>query len=241
MVSVNIKSTDGAKAKEFRRKTKTASVARARQTMYAARRAPQAGVRGERKFFNTIDGSTTIAITGTITNASLNLIPQGVTESTRVGRKCVIKQISGHGTMTLPPTAVVTETSDQLRIIVYLDKQANGAAATPALIMDDNAGTGVSIQGFRNLEESLRFQVLSDKRYAFSCGAGSGRGTTDTLSYAEVVNDWNFNKYCDIPIEFSGTSGAITTVRSNNIGVLMISASGFMSFNGEYRVRFSDQ
>ncbi len=195
-----------------------------------------AGLMPERKFFNTIDTNTTIGVAGTITNTSLFLIPQGVTESTRLGRKCTVVAISAHGQITLPTSSAPASTADRFRIIMYLDKQANGAAATAVLIMDDNAGTGVTIDGYRNLENSQRFRILLDKTWAINSTAGSYDGTNDQFGEKQI--NFNFHKNCNIPVEYSAVAGAITELKSNNVGVLCISGGGLVGYKAEYRVRF---
>jgi len=50
-------------------------------------------------------------------------------------------------------------------------------------------------------------------------------------------------KKCNIPIEYSGTTGAITEIRSNNIFLLASSdgqADDLVTMVGNCRVRFSD-
>ncbi len=190
---------------------------------------------GENKFFDTTRASHAPGTSGTISNLSLNLIPQGVTESTRVGRKCTINKLMIHGNCALPTTAVAGETSDLLRFIIYLDKQANGATAAVTDILESAAWAS-----FNNLSNSQRFQILADKHITLNCGAGSGRGSTDTLSYAEYVMPYFFFKKCKIPVEFSATTGAITEIRSNNIGVLCITVGGEAVTGYTARVRFSD-
>ena len=44
----------------------------------------------------------------------------------------------------------------------------------------------------------------------------------------------------NVAVEFSGVAGNIADTRSNNIGLLIISKSGLVTFNGKVRVRYSD-
>ncbi len=192
---------------------------------------------GEKKFFDTTRASFTPAIAGTIANLSLNLIPQGVTESDRVGRKCTISKIMIRGELTQNTTSTAADTSSIIRVIVYLDKQTNGATAAVLDILE----TAVEAS-FNNLSNSKRFKILSDQRHSLASPSGSGRGTTDTLSYGEMMIPYFWvKKKCNIPIEFSSTTGAIGEVRSNNIGVLVIQSPGAVNnFSYTARVRFTD-
>ncbi len=175
--------------------------------------------------------SNTAAVTPTI-----NIIAQGVTESQRIGRKCTIKSINWRYYITLPlqDAVALPVTGDTLRMILYLDKQANGATATSAGILESD-----DWQSFRNLANSGRFQVLLDKDHTinYRCMNSDGAGLT---SQSQVVTLGSFYKKCNIPVEFDSTTGAITEIRSNNIGLLLISSQGICGFESKFRLRFSD-
>ncbi len=191
----------------------------------------------ELKFLDTAKGATTTSATGAIFDESLNIIVQDTGESERVGRKVVIEAIHMEGIVKIPTTATAADTSDYVRIIVYLDKQTNGLAATVTGILET-----ATVLSFNNLANKSRFLTLMDHRVSISCTAGSGRGTTDTLSYGEGQEHFSWHKRCKIPIEYdnSATTGAITTQRSNNIGVLVISGEARASVAYNVRIRFSD-
>ncbi len=187
---------------------------------------------GERKFHDVALANATIATTAEIT-ATVNIIPQGVTEVQRVGRKCTITNIGWKFRIKLPTTVVAADTSDSVRIIMYLDKQANGATAVNTDILETND----NFQSFNNLVNSGRFTHLMDRTYTLnSMGGGGAAGT----SFSEhIIND-SFYKKCNIPLEFNAATGAIAEIRSNNIGVLMISEEGLAAFTSSIRLRFSD-
>ncbi len=174
-----------------------------------------------------------VAANGNIAEDSCNGIAQGVTESTRVGRKCTVKKIMWRYTLALPATSTPGSTTECVRIILYLDKQCNGATATVTGIMEAD-----DYQSFLNLANSGRFRILMDRTHKLVSKSGAYDGTNDQFG-----EDWlngTFFKNCNIPIEFDSTTGAITEVRSNNIGVLLLSANGFAAFNSNMRLRFSD-
>lgn len=189
---------------------------------------------GELKFHDVSPGDSPTVTAGIITT-SLNLIAQGTTEKTRIGRKCVIKSINWHWNITLPPSTAAADAGDNVRVMLILDKQANGAVPVVLDILELE-----QYQEFRNLANSGRFQVLYDRTYPVLASAGSGRGSTDTLSYGEGHLVGTFYKKCNIPIEFSGVTGAITEIRSNNLIALFISESGKATFGSRMRLRFSD-
>ncbi len=190
----------------------------------------------ELKFHDVNITDAIVAATGQITD-SVNKIPQGVTESERVGRKCTLKSINWHWQATLPEVdAVMTPAgSDSLRLVVYLDKQCNGATAGVTDLLE-----AANWLQFRNLSNSGRFNFLMDKTVVlnYSGLASDGAGV---VSQGDVLRDGSFYKSCNIPIEFSSTTGAIGEIRSNNIGILLISSAGLVGFDSKMRLRFSDQ
>ncbi len=197
-------------------------------------RYPYGGAGGELKFHDVDLDDAVVSSNGAITN-SINLIAQGVTESTRVGRKCVVKQIGWKFRMKDPETngGSSAPPSDTMRVILYMDKQANGAAATVGGILEST-----DFQAFNNLANSSRFTTLMDRTYTFNHMGGIG--TAADQDWSEVVIDDSYYKTCNIPLEFDSTAGAITEIRSNNLGVLLITEGGTAGFESKFRLRFSD-
>ncbi len=214
---------------------------RVKKARYAQRSAGYrvtAGVRsgaGELKFHDVDLDDATVASGGTVT-PSINLIPQGVTEKTRVGRKCTLKAIQWNYTVSLPESdaQATPGAGDVLRVILFLDKQANGATATVLNLMET-----ADYQSFLNLSNSGRFRILSDTRHSLNYAtlASDGAGV---VSSAQVLREQKYYKSCSIPIEFDSTTGAITEIRSNNIGVLLISKNNAAGFASKFRLRFND-
>ncbi len=190
----------------------------------------------ELKFHDLDVDDASVAANGNIAQASCNLIAQGVTESQRIGRKCTIKSIGWRFRTQLLPTAVSNATGTVLRVILYLDKQCNGATATVTGILESD-----DFQSFNNLANKNRFRTLMDRTYDMNATSGSGRGSTDTLAFGENNCTDSYFAKVNLPIEFDSTTGAITEIRSNNIGVLLVTPDGtLMSFTSKMRLRFSD-
>ncbi len=189
---------------------------------------------GEMKFFDTTRAFAAPSATGTIMNLSLALVPQGVTEATRIGRKYTIRHVGMKGHFRLVNGTAAATTGDRVRVIVYQDKQTNGATAAVTDILE----TAV-VDSFYNLANQGRFNILMDRQVVTNSMGGAGNGTSDT--FAEVYKLFNFNKRCTIAIENSTTDGAVTGMRSNNIGVLAISHAALTEFGYTSRIRFTDQ
>lgn len=193
------------------------------------------GIDGELKFHDVDLNDAQVAANGVVTD-SINLIAQGITESTRNGRKCTIKTLQWRYRITLPELVdqATPGNPTQVRIIVYVDHQCNGATAAVLDILET-----ADIHSFRNLSNSQRFTILMDKQHVLNylSMAGDGAGTT---AQAFVFREYTWYKKCNIPLEFNSTTGAITEIRSNNVGVILLSSDSIAGFDSKWRLRFSD-
>ncbi len=193
------------------------------------------GPGAELKFFDLDIDDATVAANGTIAADSVNKIPQGVTEVTRVGRKCTIRSIGWRFNLATVEADGSTDplNSDTVRVILYLDKQANGATAAVTDILESD-----DYQSFNNLANKSRFRTLMDRTYTLNVKAGGGNGTNSDWAATRIDDD--FFKKVNIPIEFDATTGAITEIKSNNIGVLLLGFAATTTFSSKMRIRFSD-
>lgn len=189
---------------------------------------------GELKFFDAAIDDAVIAPGGTINN-TIDLIPQEVTESQRIGRKCTLKSIEMRYRINLPEVdaAATPSEGDVGRLIVYQDKQTNGAGAAVADLMAQ-----VTVNGFFNLVNKGRFKILIDRTHKLNY-AGLASDGAAVVSQANVEEFHKWTKRVNIPLEFDSTTGAITEMRSNHIGFLVIGTNTVMGLNSQFRVRFS--
>ncbi len=192
----------------------------------------------ELKFHDVDVDDTTVAQGGTIQVAGSCLnIAQGVGEDERVGRRCTIRSIGWRFNINLPFAQDQADipNGDVVRVILYLDRQANGAAAvTLDLLEEDN------YQSFNNLSNKNRFRTLMDRTYTLNHHVASADGAnTVSVPVREEVED-TFFKPCNIVVEYSGAAGAIGEIRSNNICVLLVGKTGVANFGSKMRFRFSD-
>lgn len=190
---------------------------------------------GETKFFDFPFEDSTVDNDGTI-EESINKIPQGTGESERIGRKCTIKKVRWKYLVELPEKQqAVPVSNDTCRVILYLDKQANGAAPTVLDILQTR-----DILSFRNLANQMRFEILMDKNFDIEYASAYFNTDTNAFAVADTLISGTYSKTCNIPIEFNGTQGSLSEIRSNNIGILTISKHGKVGFLSELRIRFSD-
>ncbi len=177
---------------------------------------------------NVDDG--TIASGGTIVQGSCNLIAQGTGESERIGRKVHIVKLMWRYEIQLPDTTVAANTHDDVRLILYVDKQCNGAAAAVTdILASDN------YQSFYKRSNKDRFVVLHDETTSLRASAGMATNGYGEVSFSDMLVVKLF-----IPIEFSGTDGLIGEIKSNNVGVLVCGGSGLAGLNSKMRVLYID-
>ena len=102
------------------------------------------------------------------------------------------------------------------RVVVLVDKSANGALPSAADVFITSATVGGSVGGlyaYRNLDNMTRFEVLYDKKHIVAPSIASM--THPPVKQFKVSRKKTFN------IEWSGTSGATGTIRSNNLVVMV--------------------
>lgn len=194
------------------------------------------GDSGELKFHDVDLSLANIPQIG-LRNADLLTIAEGNGEEERIGRKITIKSILIRANALLPGGTNLAQASETVRFMVVQDTQANGAQAAATDVLET-----ANYKAFNNLANSSRFRVMLDKQLTLRCSAGSGNGTTDN----HLQNEYNFNFYkkCSIPIEYDNTAstGAISTIRSNNILVFAFGrAGGIADISGKIRFRFADK
>lgn len=190
----------------------------------------------EKKYFDTVYAAASIPAVGAF-STSWNLIPQGTTKNTRIGNKCTAVNINAHGQLTLLTQAAASVVGDKVRWIVLVDKQANGATVGAISdVIQTMPGATTDINSFRNMDNVDRFVILKDKTYILNQATQSA-----SLGSNVTTRELKFNKKCQIPLEFSSTTGAITEVRSNNILCMLISlGNNLTQFALTVRVKFSD-
>ncbi len=191
------------------------------------------GSNAEKKFHDVTDAANSFTTAGAV--ISLNLIPQGTTELTRVGRKAWIKSISLRLHIQISPQASTQlPVGTECRIIIVQDTQCNGAL--PAVL--DFLETAGQLS-YRKLANQTRFRVLKDWIWVLDSPGGAGDGS--------AANDWSgvqrlkrWYKKCNIPLEFDNTAGAITEIMSNNVFLLAIANNTTGSWGLQSRIRFTD-
>lgn len=169
---------------------------------------------------------------------SLNIIPQGDGQSERNGRKIVVRKISMRGSF---DSAIQEIGTTRMRLIVALDKQCNGAAASVDTLL-----TGADIDSFRNLDNSPRFKVLLDKNVDIQPNTNRtvSVATGITSETCSVHKTFKWNKNVNIPIIYDSSlaTGVLSTIRSNNLFCVVLAET--VAANADFfcvcRLRYYD-
>lgn len=190
------------------------------------------------KKFHDVQVVDTVVATGGSVEDSINHIAQDVTENTRVGRKIIVTDIAARGFVRLNSQTSGNGAGEVLRGILFLDTQANGATATVTDVL-----ASASFRSFYNLANINRFVILWDKTWTFNPTAAVSLDGAASFAWSEHQKSVVHNMTgLNIPIEFNATAntGAMATIRSNNMGYLAISESGISLLDIHFRLRFTD-
>jgi len=189
----------------------------------------------EVKFKDTTKAQTALASAGTIFNDTLVGMVEGNTDSTRIGNRTTVKSVMLRGTAKMAATAAATDTSQTVRIIVYLDRQANGATAAVADIL-----ASADYRSFNNLDNSDRFRTLAEETIDMTLSGATPSGAAYT--YGETKQSFFLKAKLNLDIKYKGNAGTVADLSSSNIGVLVISETDGLGTLGYIaRVRYTDQ
>lgn len=202
----------------------------------------------EYKFFDTFVEPEAIGSEGDILE-SFNIVPQSTAANGRIGREITVRSID----VTLTIEASAESVIDNLvRIILYLDKQSNGTAATVEQILNLGNETIPPLVAHANLENSQRFVILKDSLYVVPVRAAQvTRGTTvdDVTTTTNTANIRGstirrMRKRLNLPITFADGTVSMNSVKTNNLGLLLVSTDGgvettTVGISG--RIRYSDK
>lgn len=192
----------------------------------------------EWKFHDVSIDNGSVPLTGSIQNGGTNIvIPQNANENGRIGRKITIKHIQWKGTtiMGLQEAVANPPSGGVLRCILYLDMQTNGTTASVTEILQTT-----DIRSHRSLANQGRFKILWDKKWNMNY-QNMSQEAANLFSAGPQIRWWEYTKNVNIPVEYDNVSGALGTIRSNNLAVLLIATSTGLQFFSNFRVRYTDK
>lgn len=187
------------------------------------------------KYLDTDFSSAAVASTGTILAPSLNLLAAGTGPSQIIGREMRIMSISIRFDMQIDAVASGgTNNRCFWRILLIMDRQANGSAATVTEIF----GTSPTVRSHINLAEGRRFHIMKEWLINMSphIEAGTGAQGAGAFHYEKWFKD------VKIPIYYSTSpSGVIGNVKDRNLLLVAFEVGDTPhSINGRARIRYID-
>ena len=167
----------------------------------------------------------------------INGITQGVTSTSRIGRKCVISGITIRWHYSFPLSATDNRWGPWRWMLVY-DSSPDGVLPTPGLILDDN-----SFLGNVNLNNSQRFAILHDEVVpgnTFGYMPLSG-----TLGSSGFAGKFYRSFPRGLEMHFLTTLGTIGDIQKGAVYIMFcnsnsVSGSASSSFYFNARTRFTD-
>ncbi len=204
----------------------------------------------ERKFLDTGSNNASVDVTPESQAANLLTIVQEVGPSGRNGRKIVLTAIAMRIVFHWfsefdgdTATSVTNTDNNQVRMLVVIDKQANGDIADFTAICDTTVITE-SLFAYNNLANKGRFITLVDKTFVFN-------KRVEKLSSTDLAvtrRTFNYYKKCRIPILYSAATGAVSERCCNNIVVYFMALKhdtsspnvNYVTLDMNNRIRFMD-
>lgn len=162
---------------------------------------------------------------------SLVTITQGQTDHRRIGNKMTVYQFRMRGNVTLNSSSVDIGRT-QIRCLLVMDMQANGASAVPSDVMEPQSAATSSYLSFANMDNVGRFKILKDKVFTIDVAG---------IQFGTAMIKMNHKIKEGMDVHFSGSTGAITEIRSNNLFLMFGSSSSSLTVNAITRVYWKDK
>ncbi len=189
---------------------------------------------GEIKF---VDNSIVVAggmVGGIVANNLCVQISEGAGESQRIGRNVTVLKFAMHYDLELPkivaPSLAAPANGDNVRVIVFIDKQSNGLSNPTVTDILENAIP----RTFYNLANQDRFQILVDNMHNINYKTLTG-SALGKFAQSLVIQSYYIEAELNMPVQYEGVEPT-----SNNIGVLLISRYPTSNFAGVWRMRFME-
>ena len=186
----------------------------------------------EMKFYDTGNAAGAIpAGPASVIVSSINLVVNGAGPSARIGRKIRVHKIEYAVSLLCNFAAPLA--TDTVQFDLWLDRSANGTAPTPVQLYTAALVPGTN--QYPNLFNEERFKRLHTEEHIFQPQPSIGAASAQALYKMEGVVK------CNYTIEFTGSTGAVADIASNNLVPVYSSDNGYCALNAAfYRIHYTD-
>lgn len=174
----------------------------------------------ERKHLTTAISASTPAAGGTF--YSFPILSQGTGPTQRVGNQITVTKISATGIVQIP----AANPGDVIRLIWFVDKQADGAAPATTDLLESAS----HFSALNRDKVPSRFHIFKDQYYSLNQQAA-------TIVSPQITFNWE--KAVDQKVFYQSNAGTISDVLKNNIGLLAI-GGGTVVLNANVQLCFVD-
>jgi hypothetical protein len=178
--------------------------------------------------------------------SSLVAISEGGKQNQMIGRKVTVKGIYFRFTycrLDVVGAATNSAGSVPFRMMLVMDRQANGATASFDDVYAKNGNGNLNIYSFRDLERSSRFKIIKEWKLN-AVGFVTGDGSTVEIAQKDYYKTWG--KKCSIPITYSPQADAAVRaeneITTNNLLVMAVALTdAAVDITGHVRIRYTDK
>lgn len=157
----------------------------------------------------------------------------------RYGRKIFVKKIRIAGMIKMARGAAAATGEDicRIRIIVYQDKQTNGAQSQGEDVISSGAGSN-AMDMFQNIANLGRFKVWKDKKYLMQNPAITADAGTGTIVHDELARPFKFSIAVNTWVNYNSTNGGtVADVVDNSFHLIANAEAASATPNIVYKVR----
>ncbi len=175
------------------------------------------------------------------TALAMSAIGQGDGESQRDGRVATLHSwfVKGFITNSELESQVAPIADTLCRVVVYLDKQTNGAQADAENVFD-TIGASQDVNSVKNLQNSARFRVLKDKTI-LNRNPNTNEGAINLFAAGQTFTPFKFGGIFNPPlrVNHTGTAATVAVIADNSLHISATSTqtTGLISYRS--RVRFT--
>ncbi len=166
---------------------------------------------------------------------NLVFIAEGDSKLQRIGREVTILHMELRYDVELPESHLATrpKKGDVARMIIYVDKQCNGASAliTDVLLL-------ASYLSPYNVENEDRFVILYDHSTDANYGGLTSNPLMTQFDQSAVIKHYEMQMNLNIPIDYSGVAGFTSQITSNIMGMIVLTRFADTNISGWLRLRF---